>query len=75
MIPSYLAKGVEFDAVLVYDASDHPATGYQQERERRLFYTVCTRAMHELHLFVSGSERVSPFIGEAALDGRGQTIH
>ncbi|SEN36859.1 RNA polymerase recycling motor HelD [Paenibacillus sp. OV219] len=68
VIPSYLAKGVEFDAVLVYDASDHAATGYQLERERRLFYTVCTRAMHELHLFVSGSERVCPFIREAVLD-------
>lgn len=62
VIPSYLAKGVEFDAVLVYDASDNAATGYQLERERRLFYTVSTRAMHELHLFVSGSSQMSPFI-------------
>lgn len=62
VIPSYLAKGVEFDAVLVYDASDHAAAGYRLERERRLFYTVCTRAMHELHLFVSGSGQISPFI-------------
>lgn len=61
VIPSYLAKGVEFDAVIVYDAS---AEQYGHERERKLLYTVCTRAMHELHLFAHGAW--SPFISEAA---------
>lgn len=46
VIPSYLAKGIEFDAVIVYDSSQ-----YKTESERKLFYTVCTRAMHELCLF------------------------
>ncbi|MEW9110853.1 MAG: RNA polymerase recycling motor HelD [Cytobacillus gottheilii] len=46
VIPAYLAKGIEFDAVIVIDADD-----YQVERERKLFYTACTRAMHELHLY------------------------
>ncbi|QHW34899.1 AAA family ATPase [Paenibacillus rhizovicinus] len=59
VIPSYLAKGVEFDAVLVYDASGSP-TGYGQESDRRLFYTVCTRAMHELYLYALGS--AGPFL-------------
>ncbi|NBD22357.1 RNA polymerase recycling motor HelD [Paenibacillus glycinis] len=59
VIPSYLAKGVEFDAVLVYDASGSPS-GYGKETDRRLFYTVCTRAMHELHLFALGS--AGPFL-------------
>jgi DNA helicase II / ATP-dependent DNA helicase PcrA len=51
IIPSYLAKGIEFDVVLVFNAS---AQVYQREEERRLFYTVCTRAMHELYLFSIG---------------------
>jgi DNA helicase-2/ATP-dependent DNA helicase PcrA len=51
VIPSYLAKGVEFDAVLVYDAS---RAVYSDENMRTLFYTVCTRAMHELQLFSVG---------------------
>ncbi|MFG6496407.1 RNA polymerase recycling motor HelD [Fictibacillus sp. UD] len=59
VIPSYLAKGIEFDAVAIFDAS-----GYQNERERKLFYTVCTRAMHELTVFYSG--KPCPFIEEAS---------
>jgi len=57
VIPVYLAKGVEFDAVLVWDAS----TGtYSQENERKLLYTACTRAMHRLHLYTTGDW--SPFV-------------
>lgn len=51
VIPAYLAKGVEFDAVLIYDAS--PQT-YHRESERKLFYTACTRAMHRLILYTTG---------------------
>ncbi|GAA0309944.1 DNA helicase-2/ATP-dependent DNA helicase PcrA [Gracilibacillus halotolerans] len=48
VIPAYLAKGIEFDAVIIPDASiDH----YKDELERNLFYTACTRAMHELSMF------------------------
>ncbi|SEN51697.1 RNA polymerase recycling motor HelD [Paenibacillus sp. OV219] len=57
VIPAYLAKGVEFDAVLVYDAS---AQTYSRESERKLFYTVCTRAMHRLRLYTVGN--VAPYI-------------
>ncbi|GGJ00626.1 DNA helicase [Alicyclobacillus cellulosilyticus] len=46
LVPVYLAKGLEFDAVLVADASD-----YQEEAERRLLYTACTRALHRLRLY------------------------
>ncbi|MDQ0154793.1 RNA polymerase recycling motor HelD [Robertmurraya andreesenii] len=58
VIPSYLAKGIEFDSVILYDVS-----GYSRESERRLLYTACTRAMHELHLFSTGAE--SPLLKEA----------
>ncbi|MEC0369231.1 RNA polymerase recycling motor HelD [Paenibacillus chibensis] len=51
VIPSYLAKGVEFDAVVIYDASQEV---YRRESERKLFYTACTRAMHQLHLYSLG---------------------
>jgi DNA helicase II / ATP-dependent DNA helicase PcrA len=51
VIPSYLAKGLEFDAVLVYDAGQ---SSYNYDEERNLFYTVCTRAMHELCIYYSG---------------------
>ncbi len=52
-IPAYLAKGIEFDAVIMYNASQE---NYGREMERELFYTSCTRAMHELHLFSLGRE-------------------
>lgn len=57
VIPSYLAKGVEFDAVILFDASKEQ---YGRESERKLFYTACTRAMHELHLHYIGEK--SPFL-------------
>lgn len=57
VIPSYLAKGIEFDAVILYDSSK-----YRDEQERKLFYTVCTRAMHELYLFATNG--VSPLMAE-----------
>lgn len=50
VIPAYLAKGVEFDAVLIYDASTQT---YHRESERKLFYTACTRAMHRLLLYTT----------------------
>jgi DNA helicase II / ATP-dependent DNA helicase PcrA len=51
VIPAYLAKGVEFDAVLIYNASN---LQYSHEDERNLFYTACTRAMHHLHVYSLG---------------------
>jgi len=52
VVPVYLAKGLEFDAVIVYDAS---SSVYSEEDERKLFYTACTRAMHELHIYYKGN--------------------
>ncbi|HBN84744.1 MAG TPA: hypothetical protein DDZ89_12965 [Clostridiales bacterium] len=45
VIPSYLAKGLEFDAAVVVTTSDDMFTG---EGERKLFYTACSRALHQL---------------------------
>lgn len=57
VLPAYLAKGVEFDAVLIYDASEE---NYGRESERKLFYTACTRAMHRLLLYAAGEW--TPFV-------------
>jgi DNA helicase II / ATP-dependent DNA helicase PcrA len=62
VIPTYLAKGVEFDAVIIFNAS---SAEYGRERERKLFYTACTRAMHELHLFYVG--QLTPLIAAEAI--------
>jgi DNA helicase-2/ATP-dependent DNA helicase PcrA len=48
VIPSYLSKGLEFDAVLVL-CSDRE--DYCREEERKLLYTVCTRALHRLNVY------------------------
>ncbi|WP_243354522.1 RNA polymerase recycling motor HelD [Bacillus litorisediminis] len=51
VIPAYLAKGIEFDGVILYNISQDV---YWSEDERKLLYTASTRAMHELHLFSLG---------------------
>ncbi|CQR71795.1 Helicase IV [Sporomusa ovata DSM 2662] len=57
IIPSYLAKGLEFDAVLIVNAD---ATNYSQEQDGNILYTICTRALHRLYLFYTGS--LSPYL-------------
>ena len=57
VLPSYLAKGIEFDAVLVWDASE---ARYGKEKDRKLLYTVCTRALHVLHIYYIGE--ASPWL-------------
>ncbi|MGL5316529.1 MAG: 3'-5' exonuclease, partial [Peptostreptococcaceae bacterium] len=48
VIPSYLAKGLEFDVVFIYEASNK---NYNSEDERLLLYTSCTRALHVLNIY------------------------
>ena len=50
IIPSYISKGLEFDAVIISNAS---STHYN-ENERNLFYVVLTRALHKLKIYYSG---------------------
>jgi len=57
VIPAYLAKGLEFDVVLVHDAS---SANYSTGLDRKLLYIACTRALHRLALFYTGTK--SPFI-------------
>lgn len=57
VVPSYLAKGLEFDAVIVADAD---AKHYRHDSDRQLLYTVCSRAMHSLTLVSPG--QVSPLL-------------
>lgn len=51
VIPSYLSKGLEFDIVVIYDASEER---YNSEDERLLLYTCCTRALHVLNIYYLG---------------------
>ncbi|MNP59273.1 Helicase IV [compost metagenome] len=53
VIPVYLAKGLEFDSVVVWDGG---ASVYNREEERKLFYTACTRAMNVLYVGYSGEK-------------------
>jgi DNA helicase II / ATP-dependent DNA helicase PcrA len=52
VIPVYVAKGIEFDAVIIPNVS---AEVYGSDAERNLLYTACTRAMHSLTLFSLGT--------------------
>lgn len=56
-VTPYRAKGLEFDAVLVADASKEK---YHTPREQRLLYVACTRALHQLHVLSVGEP--SPFL-------------
>jgi len=51
VIPAYLAKGLEFDVVILFNAG---SGNYNCEEERLLLYTACTRALHVLHIYYSG---------------------
>ena len=51
IIPTYLAKGLEFDRVYAWNISPE---NYHTEQDKLILYTVCTRAMHELNLLVIG---------------------
>jgi DNA helicase-2/ATP-dependent DNA helicase PcrA len=51
VMPAYLAKGLEFDVVLIYNAGNE---NYDCEEERLLLYTACTRALHILCIYYTG---------------------
>jgi len=47
IIPVYMAKGLEFDAVILYNQISNPFT----ENEKHLYYVAVTRAQHELIIY------------------------
>ena len=56
VISSYIAKGLEFDAVIIADGES-----YLSIEDKHLFYTACTRALHELHIYTNTSlEKILP---------------
>ncbi|MGI6450169.1 MAG: HelD family protein [Desulfitobacteriia bacterium] len=57
IIPVYMSKGLEFDAVLICDADKAHFSG---EDDRNLLYIACTRALHRLSLFYTGE--ISPLL-------------
>ena len=47
IIPSYVAKGLEFDSVISYNSPDNK---YKTE-DKYLYYVTCTRAQHNLIIY------------------------
>lgn len=47
VIPSYMAKGLEYDATIVYTRKDNQFT----YKERYLYYVSCTRSQHHLIIY------------------------
>lgn len=53
VVPSYLAKGLEFDAVVMWDASKKT---YHNLDETQLVYTITSRAMYKLDIIYTGEK-------------------
>lgn len=59
IIPAYLAKGLEFDRVYAWQVDD----SFKTSQDRLIFYTIATRAMHELTVLTC--EPLSPLFNTA----------
>lgn len=59
IIPVYMSKGLEFDAVIICDAD---AETYYSQDDKKLLYIACTRALHRLNLFCMGE--ASPLLNK-----------
>lgn len=57
ILPVSLAKGLEFDAVLIPDADGR----YKSSHDRRILYVACTRALDWLGIYAVGEK--SPLLG------------
>ena len=57
IVPSFLAKGLEFDAVIAWNVNEQE---YPDDSERQLLYTIASRAMHALTMISVG--KVTPLL-------------
>lgn len=51
IMPIYMAKGLEYDAVIVYEVNEE---NYYEKEDKQLLYIACTRALHRLSLCYTG---------------------
>lgn len=51
IMPVYMAKGLEYDAVIVYEVNEE---SYYEKEDKQLLYIACTRALHRLSLCYTG---------------------
>ncbi|MEL7649503.1 MAG: UvrD-helicase domain-containing protein [Sedimentibacter sp.] len=51
IVPVYMAKGLEFDAVMIYETNSR---NYKTDYDKKLLYIACTRALHRLSLYHTG---------------------
>ena len=47
VLPSYIAKGLEFDSVIIYTDIENKYT----EKDKYLYYVACTRSQHNLIIY------------------------
>lgn len=69
VMPVYMSKGLEFDAVILCDVD---AENYTDEEDRKLLYVECTRALHRLKLFCRGE--LSTLIKETLVENSGGPV-
>ncbi len=53
ILPAYMAKGLEFDVVIICGADRN---NYSTDLDCRLLYIACTRALHRLVLYYTGEK-------------------
>ncbi|RHW45623.1 ATP-dependent DNA helicase [Bombilactobacillus bombi] len=62
VIPAYLAKGLEFDAVIMWNAT----AGQFTNQDQQLIYTITSRAMHRLSIIAN--QQLDPIIAAVPKD-------
>ncbi|MGM9902554.1 MAG: RNA polymerase recycling motor HelD [Enterococcus sp.] len=53
LLPAYLAKGLEFDRVFLWNVDN---SHFHSGHDKQILYTMCTRAMHELIVFTTAEK-------------------